>query len=88
MKRAAAFENHTVAKEALSTRERMSMIMAMVNDTDYTPLENLFTIQEGRAGCVVSFLAILELVKEQLLLCVQAGPYARIYVKAGQHEED
>ena len=88
MKRAAAFENHTVAREALSTRERMSMIMAMVNDTDYTPLENLFTIQEGRAGCVVSFLAILELVKEQLLLCVQAGPYARIYVKAGQHEED
>ncbi|MBU2977485.1 ScpA family protein [Alteromonas sp. C1M14] len=88
MKRAAAFEHHTIEAEALSTRERMSQILSMVNDKTYTPLDALFTIDEGRAGVVVSFLAILELVKEQLLLCVQAGPYARIHVKLGCHGED
>ena len=88
MKRAAAFEHHTIEREALSTRERMSQILAMVNSETYTPLDSLFTLEEGRAGVVVSFLAILELVKEQLLLCVQTGPFARIHVKLGRHEED
>ncbi|MBD3585048.1 segregation/condensation protein A [Salinimonas sp. HHU 13199] len=88
MKRAAAFEHHTIEKEVLSTRERMSRIMEQVSDEHYTPLDALFTFDEGRAGCVVSFLAILELVKEQMILCTQAGPYARIYVKLGGYEED
>lgn len=88
MKRAAAFEHHTIEAETLSTRERMSQILSMVSRDAYTPLEALFTIDEGRAGVVVSFLAILELVKEQLLLCVQAGPYTRIHVKLGCHGED
>ncbi|MEG3767374.1 ScpA family protein [Alteromonas sp. 14N.309.X.WAT.G.H12] len=88
MKRAAAFEHHTIEAETLSTRERMSQILSMVTRDAYTPLEALFTIDEGRAGVVVSFLAILELVKEQLLLCVQAGPYTRIHVKLGCHGED
>lgn len=88
MKRAAAFEHHTIEREVLSTRERMSQILSMVNSDTYTPLDALFTLEEGRGGVVVSFLAILELVKEQLLLCVQAGPYSRIHVKLGQHEEN
>lgn len=88
MKRAEAFEHHTIEREALSTRERMSMILSMVSSSQYTPLESLFTPEEGKAGVVVTFLAILELVKESLLLCVQAGPYARIHVKLGSHEED
>lgn len=88
MKRAEAFEHHTIEREALSTRERMSLILSMVSAAQYTPLESLFTPEEGKAGVVVTFLAILELVKESLLLCVQAGPYARIHVKLGSHEED
>ncbi|RDV24287.1 segregation/condensation protein A [Alteromonas aestuariivivens] len=88
MKRAAAFEHHTIEREALSTRERMSLILSVVSASRYTPLEELFTVEEGKAGVVVSFLAILELVKEQLLICVQAGPYARIHVKLGSYEEN
>ena len=38
LKRAAAFEHHTIEKEALSTRERMSMILSMVNRDAFTPL--------------------------------------------------
>jgi len=88
MKRAAAFEHHTIAREVLSTRERMSMILSSLTETDYTPLDSLFTVDEGRAGVVVSFLATLELVKEQLIVCVQAGPHARIHVKLSANEKD
>lgn len=88
LKRAAAFEHHTIEKEALSTRERMSMILSMVNRDAFTPLDTLFSTDEGKAGVVVSFLAILELVKEQLIICIQAGPYARIHVKLGTNEKD
>ncbi|OJF67642.1 segregation/condensation protein A [Alteromonas sp. V450] len=88
MKRAEAFEHHTIAREALSTRERMSLILSLLTTSEYTPLERLFTIDEGKAGVVVCFLAILELVKEQLILCIQAGPYAKIHVKLGAHEEN
>ncbi|QDG36811.1 segregation/condensation protein A [Alteromonas mediterranea] len=87
MKRAQAFEHHTIEKEALSTRERMSLILSVLTNVEYTPLERLFTLEEGKAGVVVCFLAILELVKEQLILCIQAGPYAKIHVKLGAHEE-
>lgn len=88
MKRAEAFEHHTIAREALSTRERMSLISSLLTTTEYTPLERLFTVEEGKAGVVVCFLAILELVKEQLILCIQAGPYAKIHVKLSAHEEN
>jgi len=88
MKRAQAFEHHTIEREALSTRERMSFILSTLNNVEFMPLEALFTLDEGRAGVVVSFLAILELVKEQLILCIQSGPHARIHVKLGSHEEN
>ncbi len=88
MQRAAAFEHHHIAPEALSTRERMSKILQTLNTETYTPMEALFTIEEGRAGAVVTFLAILELVKGQSIRLVQAGPYARIHVKLGSHHEE
>lgn len=88
MQRAAAFEHHHIAPEALSTRERMSMILQTLSTDTYTPMEALFTREEGRAGVVVTFLAILELVKGQSIRLVQAGPYARIHVKLGSHHEE
>lgn len=86
MQRAAAFEHHHIAPEALSTRERMSKILQLLNSVEYTPMEALFTLEEGRAGAVVTFLAILELVKGQSIKLVQAGPFARIHVKLGSFE--
>lgn len=88
IKRAEAFEHHVIEREALSTRERMSMILSTLQRDTYLPLETLFSVDEGRSGVVVSFLAILELVKESLICCVQAGPYARIHVKLQTNEKD
>ena len=86
IQRAAAFEHHHIAPEALSTRERMSKILQLLNAQEYTPMEALFTAEEGRAGAVVTFLAILELVKGQSVKLVQAGPFGRIHVKLGSFE--
>jgi segregation and condensation protein A len=71
-----------VQREQLSTRERMSQILAMLSSEHYTPFEALFKVEEGRAGVVVSFLALMELVKELLVELIQAEPLSRIYLKA------
>lgn len=84
LQRAATFEHHQISREQLSTRERMSYILQNLNNENFVSLAALFTPEEGRAGCVVSFLAILELVKEGLLECIQAEPYADVHVRLGQ----
>jgi segregation and condensation protein A len=82
MKRIEASGHHHVRREALSTRERMLQILAQLRSDTYTPFEALFKAEEGRAGVVVSFLALMELVKELLVELVQAQPLSSIYVKA------
>lgn len=82
LKRIDAYEDHHVKREQLSTRERMSQILAMLNSEDFTAFERLFTVEEGRAGVVVTFLALMELVKELLVELYQTEPFSTIYVKA------
>jgi segregation and condensation protein A len=82
MKRASMYAHHHVQLESLSVRERMSSVLSKVNSTHFTSFSDLFTLEEGRMGVVVSFLAILELVKESLLELTQSEPYAPIHVKA------
>jgi segregation and condensation protein A len=65
-KRAEAFTHHHVQRENLSTRERMGQILEMVNTDSFTRFEDLFDLREGKAGAVVTFLAILELIKGSL----------------------
>jgi segregation and condensation protein A len=43
---------------------------------------SLFTIEEGRLGVVVTFLAIMELIKESLVEIVQTDNFGPIHVKA------
>ncbi len=81
MRRADLFTSHRVARESLSLRERMSRVLAAVQRGGFVPFEAMFDVTEGRAGVVVSFLAILELVKATTLELVQAQPYAPIHVR-------
>lgn len=81
MQRAQAFEHHHIEKETLSTRERMSLILEQISDDHFTGFDELFQASEGKAGVVVTFLAILELAKESLIELVQAQPYSNMYIK-------
>ncbi|MCG9722922.1 ScpA family protein [Shewanella sp. Isolate7] len=82
LKRVEATEHHHVRREQLSTRERMTQILAMLEGKSYVPFEQLFDVSEGRAGVVVSFLALMELVKELLVDLIQAQPLSTIHVRA------
>ncbi|MDN4501182.1 ScpA family protein [Alteromonadaceae bacterium BrNp21-10] len=81
MQRVKAFEHHHITPETLSTRERMSAILDQVKADEFTSFSAFFTADEGKAGVVVTFLAILELVKESLLELVQAEPFSDIHIK-------
>jgi segregation and condensation protein A len=87
MQRASLYSHHHVQMEALSVRERMSNVLSMVSSHRFTSFTDLFTIEEGRMGVVVSFLAVLELLKESLIELAQAEPFAPIYVKAATRVE-
>ena len=82
LQRADLFTSHHVERERLSTRERMSHILASLQGDRFVTFESLFTIEEGRLGVVVTFLATLELVKEQLIEIVQAEVLGPIHVRA------
>jgi len=88
MQRASMYAHHHVQMESLSVRERMSSILARVNTSGFTAFSDLFTVAEGRMGVVVSFLAVLELVKESLIELTQSEPFAPIHVKAATRIED
>jgi segregation and condensation protein A len=82
MKRADMFSHHRVESETLSVRERMSQVLAKINAHTFTEFTSLFPLEEGRQGVVVTFLAILELIKSSLIELVQAESFCTIHVKA------
>ena len=80
--RAELFRKHQIEREPLSVRERMSIVLAAISADEFTPFSALFQVEEGRMGVVVTFIAILELIRQSVLELVQAQPYAPIYIKA------
>jgi segregation and condensation protein A len=73
--------HHHIAMEPLSTRERMSQILEQLQGPDFYPFESLLHVDEGRMGVVVSFLALMELVKSKLVELVQNEPFSPIHVR-------
>ncbi len=82
LKRADLRQSHRISREVLSTRERMLAIMARLNADHYTPFEALFALSEGRAGVIVTFMAILELARESMIEIVQNAPLSPIHLRA------
>ena len=82
LRRADMFESHQVHKEKLSTRERMAQVLDRLAHRQFMPFVHLFKVEEGRLGVVVTFLAVLELIKESLVEIVQNENFAAIHVRA------
>lgn len=80
--RADMFESHHIQREALSTRERMSEVLERLSGDQFVPFVALFRAREGRLGVIVTFLAIMELIKESLVEIVQTENFGPIHVKA------
>ena len=82
LRRAEMFESHQVELEKLSTRERMSQVLESLREQQFVPFVSLFKLSEGKLGVVVTFLAIMELIKESLVEIVQSDSFGPIHVKA------
>lgn len=82
LRRSDMYESHHVEKEKLSTRERMSQVLDKLKDQQFVPFVSLFSVSEGRLGVVVTFLAVMELIKESLVEIVQTEIFGPIHVKA------
>jgi len=82
LRRADMFESHQVSRETLSTRERMSAVLEALKGGAFVPFVALFLAEEGRLGVVVTFMAILELIKESLVELVQNEAFGPIHVRA------
>lgn len=80
-KRTKDFQHHQIKKEQLSTRERMSRILELLRQQPVLAFGQCFAAQEGRQGVVVTFLAVLELVKEKLITLTQVESYGQIHLK-------
>ncbi len=82
LRRADMFESHHVEREKLSTRERMAQVLDKLSGKQFVPFVSLFSVAEGRLGVVVTFLAVMELIKESLVEIVQSEVFGPIHVKA------
>jgi segregation and condensation protein A len=71
-----------VRREPLSVRQRMSEVLLRIQQDSFADFTSLFDPAEGRMGVTVTFLALLELLKEALIELVQTEPYAPIHVRA------
>ncbi len=81
VQRAEQLRHLHITREVLSVRERMTQILNRLDTSDFVRFESLFDVSEGRMGLVVTFVAILEMFKDELLVVVQNEPFAPIHVK-------
>ncbi len=81
LRRANLFSEHHVQREPLSVRERMSVVLERTPRDRFIAFFELFSIEEGKAGVVVTLLAILELLRQHLIEIAQNDETAPIYVK-------
>jgi segregation and condensation protein A len=82
LSRVEMFAHHHIQKEPLSVRQRMSEVLSTLVSENFTEFKDLFDPAEGRMGVAVTFIALLELLRERLIELVQAEPYSPIHVRA------
>jgi segregation and condensation protein A len=77
------FAHHHVQREPLSVRQRMTDVLASLQMNAFIDFVRLFTPDEGRRGVTVTFVAVLELLREGLIEIVQSEAYAPLHVRLG-----
>jgi segregation and condensation protein A len=79
--RARINRHHLVSREQLSVRAEMSRILKALEPSRFAEFTTLFAAHADVAHLIVTFLALLELAREQVIDVAQAEPYAPIYAR-------
>jgi segregation and condensation protein A len=88
VQRAEMFAHLHVQRETLSVRQRMSEVLVLLEGVGLVEFIRLFRPEEGRLGVTVTFAALLELLREQLIEIVQAEPYQPLHVRRIERDPD
>ncbi len=88
VQRAEMFAHLHVQRETLSVRQRMSEVLMILEGVGLVEFIRLFRPEEGRMGVSVTFAALLELLREQLVEIVQAQPYQPLHVRRVEIDPD
>src|SRR5471032_1182804 len=83
LSRSDMFAHHHVQREPLSVRQRMTDVLSLLQTSAFVDFVRLFNAEEGRRGVTVTFVAILELLREGLIELVQSEAYAPLHVRLG-----
>lgn len=87
LQRAAMHNNHLVKMESLSVRERMTQVLDKLRVQKFINFADLFNVTEGKVGVVVTFIAILELLKQSIVDIVQNEAFGNIHIKIADEAE-
>jgi len=79
--------SHEIERETLSVRDKMTSLLDVLQNKAFFSFDSLFDPSEGKQGVVVTFLAMLELLKAQVLDIVQDQNYGQIYIKSLQQQD-
>jgi segregation and condensation protein A len=82
LQRAEMFSNLQLHREPLSVRQRMSEILTRIKANEFTGFADLFDPEEGRMGVAVTFIAVLELLRESVIEVVQSEQFAPLHIRA------
>jgi segregation and condensation protein A len=81
VQRAKLNQHHSISREQLSVREHMSIVLRRLQGRRFVEFHDLFDTTRGMPVLVVTFIAMLELSREQLIEVTQAEAFAPIYVR-------
>jgi len=82
-------KNHKIAREELSVREHMGIILrALQSSGGFVQFERLFDAAMGAPALVVHFLAMLELAREKLVQITQTEAFHPVYVRLSEGGTD
>jgi segregation and condensation protein A len=82
LSRSDMFAHHHVQRDPLSVRQRMTEVLSALSGSAFVDFVKLFSAGEGRRGVTVTFVAILELLREGLIEIVQSEAYGPLHVRA------
>jgi segregation and condensation protein A len=83
LSRSDMFAHHHVQREPLSVRQRMTEVLSALSGSAFVDFSRLFGAEEGRRGVTVTFVAVLELMREGLIEISQSEPYGPLHVRLG-----
>jgi segregation and condensation protein A len=83
LSRSDMFAHLHVQREPLSVRQRMTDVLSALSSSAFVDFVRLFRPEEGRRGVTVTFVAILELLREGLIEMVQSEAYGPLHVRLG-----